>query len=408
MQSITIAQEAILQQVDNKLGPDLTTAITNIRKDTKSLTNSKLSKHSLAKIVKEHTGITATFKLRDHGVATTIPKLDAQNPIMAHYGERRINQSKVKKLLDKSNRISGVVDLSTGKVHGVFTELNVTIYVARSMLSQGSIYTANSVAAFILHELGHSFIYMELVGRLTTTNFVMEEATRSLLGAPTTAQRVEVMSKAAIALDGKVDTSKSLDKPRTADQYRMLIFDMARESAISETGVDIYDMRNFEQLADLYVSRMGYGRHLAVGLDQLFRAYGESEYRSKVNHYTIQLAKLMLISVTPFVILIPMLILYNPLKDLYEPPQLRFKAIRKQQLNILKNRDIEPAIREEAIDSIATIDKLLSNMQENIGPWDFAYKYLTPKGRREHSEMDRQRFLESLASNDLYLTAATL
>jgi hypothetical protein len=65
-------------------------------------------------------------------------------------------------------------------------------------------------AALLIHEVGHLFTMMELVKRLSETNYIVEEGTRRLLTANTKEQRIVILSDIEDSLNVKLSDKEKL------------------------------------------------------------------------------------------------------------------------------------------------------------------------------------------------------
>lgn len=427
--------EAIAFQKDKKLFLGLLPLIKELRAEVQNnattflyifdqfKTNGKIKQQLVAigDFITRETNILATVHI-DKSTAPNayvyFPRIDANHPLLGSWrnsGEWTYEHgaSAIKKKLDTM----GWVDLANSTVHGLYTKIDTPIYFTFGLLKTEE-FTDEECTAIILHECGHVFSYFEYLGSRVTRACAMVSLTDQLYkeGVSET-QRIKIITEAKLALSLKtvdVEVASKLKKP---EQFLLLVIDAENTRVRSEVGTDFYDLKSFEYLSDQFADRHGAGVHLVTGLSKMMKKYGSITYRHPLWHAIIQAATLILKIVGLMyggilgklleLLEIIMCICINPATDTYDKPKDRFKAI-KQQMILLLNETSDTAERKAILADIDIINKELAQMHENEELYEFIFTRIIPAHRKDISQQQLLKELESIGMNDLYVVANKL
>jgi hypothetical protein len=397
--------EAIDFQLDSALGSDLSAIITDIR-TWRKLNDKVLNTSPLSDVIRKHTGLNVTVKTANgYGAYVFVPDIDKNNPVVNRWRRNYLSNEDSDAMLRKSKAIKGIVNISKGKVSGDFSDIAITIHLGISYLQTGGSLTVEESAAILMHEIGHCMSYLELLGRSVTTNYVLQEATKRLLNCGDKEQKYVIIKNIEEASDIRISDKQALANANSKHDITLIIVSDAIRNTPSEMGNNVYDERGFEQLADQYVSRMGYGRHLATGLDTLLSTHGHPDYLHPVAYYFLQVINVIY---TPIVIPFVVIFSINPYEPEYDEPKKRLEAMRTDSIRLLKHPKITSDRKAQVLADIDHLDKVIANVKERAGYYGWIWDNLIPTGRRNRRSMDMQQKLEELSSSKLNVSVARL
>ena len=423
--------EAIDFQTNSKLGMDLEVAFTTLR-GLSGVTQRTLDRSNLSKVIKKNTGLDMDVELAAEGnyhiddeLATVIMDVDKNNAVLSEWRQSWTEGFDGITAIDKATMgTTGTIDLVNVKVTGIFCEFNSTLYLSRNLLGKDSILTIRELVGIVLHEIGHAFSYLEALGRGARTNFVLSNAAKELMGTSDKKRKYEILDEIEEASKIKISDRDLVLQSRDEVGITTVLLSDMMVGMRSELGCNIYDYRGFEQLADQFAARMGYGADVVTALDKLFRKYGDAAYRGRITFMLIEVGKgvsfigamvaaVLISSVSPahsiFIVMMGALILSNnPLLDIYDKPKRRFEVIKNELNKALKNKSISKAEKLKYISDIDYIDNVLSDMNSRESLYAWVWKTVMPWGRKQARSMDMQKALEDLANSKLYTSSAKL
>lgn len=416
--------EAIFFQTDNSLGMDIESAIDDIKGAGNSPTSSLLNRSNLSKAVSKSTGLKTTFELfADEGrqiynnAAVLVPDVDRNNAVLHRYRQEWATSKDGVSLLKKKPVAIGGIDLAKGKVTGAFTELSATIYVSINFLTKDSMVTTRELTAIILHEIGHYLTYLETLGRMARTNYVLFNASKELLETNDRERQYKILDVVEDTMNIKVRDRDMVLASKSAAAITTVLISEEVRAMRSELGYCLYDYRGFEQLADQYATRMGYGKDIVTGLDKIFRMYGSAAYYNRITFALVELLKVsglivligtFFIIPNPAIIIIALQILCtNPHLNEYDTPKRRFEVIRNE-LNKKLKMVTDKMDKIATLESIEVVDKILADMNDHYTFYQWVWKTVYPWGWGEVKSVELQKALEDLANNPLYAASAKL
>lgn len=381
----------------------------------------------MADVIRKYTNLDISFANgKGTGFATEILFVDANHIflhqelfwIMKNIDSKFDPRSTIKEAMGrvKQAEAKGSVSIQTGKVSGIYEKLKVVIHIVRSLMLDAMAFTPQECAAIILHEVGHSFTMLELVGRTVRTNYVLSNLSGFLDKSISDDDRVAVYIQAAKSLEYDTVLTKELSECKNKNQLSIVLLDAQIVKAKSELGGSLYDSTTCEWLADQYTTRQGAGKELVTALDKYIPMYGRGgpEFQRWLNKVLVITLILTILSMG--LILIPMIALIlsdqGPSKkyELYDKPLARMERIRRDLVDRLKDpqmskMDIASTLQSiEGIDVIAKSGKFNSDLLpgEKLG-WLLRKDYRDP-----HRYEMLQKELESFGNSDLFVEAAKL
>jgi hypothetical protein len=417
--SLLGGMEAIHFQKNSLLFADLTALCEGYSKDSVfDEVAAKEFNDNMAKTIFSHTGIRCTVtmnKSRQMNAWVYYPKMDKNHPLNAYLEEAKMHPvfNMDARLLAKSKiNDLGWVDDRTGTVHGVYQKVNIGIHITRGLLLNHE-YTAKEKAAVLIHELGHVYTYFKYIGVSVTTNYMLTGITEALLGTDDKQRRVQFLQdlKSEGLIRGvSVDEASQINRPEVL--LAVLLNDTLKQMR-SQTGSCIYDMIGAEFLADQFCARHGGGVAIITGLEKSYGFWNfdraGSLKRMLVSAFGIAIHILLAIATTGVSLLIVILsgVLSNPITNSYDTPSDRYRRIRNDLVNGLKDND-DPEFKRQLVEDIEAIDEIVKNSKPFYALTDWFFIYVVPKHKQQLNLKEMEQDLERIATNDLFVKSAKL
>ncbi len=327
-------------------------------------------------------------------------------------------------ILDKAQNKKGTVDLKKAKVSGLFSEYKNKLFLNFHVMITQFKLTTPELTAIILHELGHAFYICEFSDRLETTNQVLANVAKELL------------NKKEKNLDYVYRELKSIDDTITKQAVEEIVnghkviagyklFNVILNSVVSQVSNAKYNETAFEQLADHFASKFGYGRYLVLALDKMHEYFNSPEKSKTYNTFNLLMSAIDLIigmgyTVAVAITMGPMggiamlafmtlllRIAGEDFKDYtYDDLKIRYKRIRANYIDVIKKLDIPKSELKDLIDQIYAIDRIMSQTYMPVSIYNKIANALFSKAKKADESIREQQLLEDLAFNDLFLEAA--
>lgn len=409
-----IALEMLSTGVKNSVGKDIEAWVTTCREIHKTGKGSLTEAHQVIEdLVRAKTGLRIKLHILaddlniNAGVWTDIGAF-------GHLGSRYYNNPSLKVLFSSDQGLKMVteIDLKTAKVSGGLSEhLVFNIYFSTGVLCDILGFTVDEVTAFFLHELGHGFDMFMNLGEYVWLNYFLTEGIEVLQGKKPNKYKVEVLDDAWIMKNIPEELKDDFTNNRSEDTIRraiMTTYKLAPRHHLTENGL-ASKLRD-EQMADNFVSRLGYGRPLVTGLVRMDKYYSNSVTRLYSTWWAQSLKLMCMIVYAPITAL--MIAMYNPLDDLniearYDTLDQRLLKVRRdliQQLKIIGR----VSAGNQLVDDIAVIDDLLKDYNKSRDVFDMAVTFFRPALRKQQQNLKAEQDLELLMNNDLFLSAFKL
>ena len=426
--------ESLEHQFNSNFGDELTAEFKTLR-GSRIITNSDLIKTNINEIIFKHTGILTNVLLEEGDGATAIfPALDKNNAIINEWRKYYLDNIDSDKLFKNPNGINGVVNLKTGKVSGDFSLIENKITIGHLLLIKDSAYSTEEVTAALLHEIGHIFFYFAMLIKTTITNCILIEGVNRLINANGKEQKIKLI-KEIENVSGSTITQKDkiIESSNNSPilYATILISDLVKPNKYS-SEIDVYSLHSFEQMADQYVCRFGYGKHLATCLNKMF--YKDNsislvhpmlnmvgnilslvwDYIFKDLKLRIGLAVLGRIAGVPILNMLyrlyKMYILFLCTSHIseYDSDKDRILKIKNQINDALKTPNLSHEIKIMYIRDFNEISKIYDDLYNNLDYYETLFYYLTPRGRKQRTQIEQNTELEKLFNNDLFTANASL
>lgn len=305
-----------------------------------------------------------------------------------------------------NNVLTGQIDLETGKVSGDFSKIPLVIGIGWGFFIPKYGFTAEEIAAILLHELGHDFTYCYALHYTCMTNMVLAHAVKAVVAAGDVRQKHAIMTDIENTLGIKIDNKDELTNYDKYENYYITMLTKYRSKVYDALGSSSYNANMAEQMADMFAARHGAGASIVTGLhkaNKLAAEYG------KVGRLYDKLEKIMtFIIFAPLTI--PMAIACFMLNDFiagtYDMDKDRFIRVRNEAYASLKDTRLSA---EEKKRTLAEIEKMNEIIAATDYEWTLGSKLavLVRAGQRNQMRQKRlQQDLEALTNNPLYASAA--
>lgn len=305
-----------------------------------------------------------------------------------------------------NNTLTGLVDLETGRVGGDFSKLPLVIGLGYNFIDPQWGFTAEEIAAILLHELGHDFTYCYTLHYTCTTNMVLANAVKAIVATNDDKQKHAIMSDVENSLGIRIDNKAELTNYDKYENYYITMLGKYREKVYDAVGSSSYNATMSEQLADMFAARHGAGVALASSMNRFHKL--AAKYPRPTN-YTKKLGAVMGY-VLFFPISITMTISSFMSNDFiagtYDLDKDRFIRMRNEVIASLKDPELTANEKKMITAEIEAINKIIN---ETDNQWTYAERLALLVRGSQRNQMRQKRLqqdLEALTNNPLYVAAA--
>lgn len=331
------------------------------------------------------------------------------------------------KVLKKIVNKKGYIDLAKAKVSGIFSEYNHHLYLNIYVMKTTYNISPAELTGIILHEIGHAFEMFEYSDRVSTVNQVLSNAAKEIFSDKKEKNLVYIYRE--LQSINKSVTEEEIEKMvngnRVISGYYLFkaVFGSDFLNFKNQTKNEVYDRTSFEQLADNFAARFGYGRELISSLEKMHGAYDISK-NNAIAAMTILIETLFLLLCTmaivasgsiffmmagAFSLWIGLICSGEATRDMtYDELQTRYKRIRNQYAEVLKYKEISKDELKYTIDNIKFMDKIINETYINKGLFRSIANVIFSSNRKAVNSIEEQKVLEDLVHNDLFLKSAEL
>ncbi|ANZ48623.1 putative virion structural protein [Erwinia phage vB_EamM_ChrisDB] len=357
------------------------------------------------------------------------PQIDANNPIIADLQKTTYQGNKDLDLYTKflkDNALNGEFDDSNAKLKGDLSKITSPLYVTPEIFKGRAELTAYEIAAIILHEVGHVYWYLRTLMRGVIVNLIADAAANRMMEMDSPQEKLRVVKDVERMLNTKINQPETICNDYKKENMYMHLVTQTLLLRPNITGGRATGNRVWERAADDFAARFGAAPHLASALYKMEMSnWWILRNNAYTNIYThlfgelIEISGLVIAMTNPIGVVFSTisimfgLLINDPGSTIYDPPQERFEALRRnlvEELNTLKGVNTKQAQenRDRCLKGIVQLDQILKNVKDKDNIYSFIMKNLTSYGRKEKAAVDYQRQLESYMSNDLRIASAKL
>ena len=379
-------------------------------------TTATIKESGIMETIRLQTGLNVDVIVRkDNGLGAYVllPNVDKNHPfIRSEFRQFLNNDVGVSALSFKDAAPKGTVNTQTGKVTGWFSEVRTQMVLTYGLLTAKG-FSAEEVAAVVLHELGHLFTYFLHLGSTVISNLAVSATARKIVEAQDYGEREYILTEAERTLGIEIPNKEALAKitsDKEANGVQTVMLTSLVEKARFETGFNIYEVRSCEQIADQFAVKHGAGANLASALDKIYRQYGHSSYRNRMLHVMLEIAKFTLFVVGLWIgMVIPLLLYiihYNPLLKEYDDPKQRFEFIISTLTEDIKKRDLPEERRKQLIHDIEVVKNISENATDKRTINQIFWQYCRGEGSQAVKQEKLAKAIQEFTSNALFVSAS--
>jgi len=369
---------------------------------------------NIGKIINHHTGLDVTLSIADAEPSVHIPMVNKNNVLINSFVREFLNSSDGIKMINNADGVvRGTVNLKTGKVTGIFTEVKSTINMPLHMLTETK-FTCEENAAILLHEVGHLVTYYEYIARSVTTNQMLAGLSKALDQSGSVEEREAVLVNVKKAMSLTDLDTKELAKSTNKHVAEIVVVTNVTKQTVSELGSNIYDFSTWEYLSDQYAARQGAGRHLVTGLEKIYKGHWNISFRSLPAYLAMEAVKLTMLVFVPILgpgalgVSILLLAIDGSGDGTYDRPGARFIRVRDQIVENLKDKNLTPDDRARLTADLETIHAVLKQINDRRQFFGVLWDNLIPGASKALDQERLQKELEAIAVNDLFVKSAEL
>ena len=431
---VKLAMEMIDFQLHDSFGSDLEMILSELQKKIIEKTYSSGSSIAESKEVRDiETLIFDRFgmkcKIQTNKLdAAILPFYSNRNHIFLNkFFRGNVSIKEQNSILKNANGKKGTVDLKKAKLGGIFSEYTNIVYMHfRNLFSEMKM-SVPEVAAVLLHELGHGFYVCEYTDRLETTNQVLENAAKEIT-SKNDKKDLSYIYRELKSVNPKIteeETEKLLSGNKVIAGYTWfkVVVGTVEEQLLNCK----YSETSFEQGADNFASRFNYGRELIQALDKLHTYYKTPEKNRGMNFYLSFSSLFSFVvftvasAISVFTGVIPVALLYGLLAFLvfrvtgedykdytYDELKIRYKRIRNESVNLLKDLDLPSDRVEVILEDIRIADRAIDEAFKFSSPLSKIANFIFTPARHAKASITEQQLMEELAFNDLFVHSAEL
>ncbi|QXO10284.1 hypothetical protein pEaSNUABM37_00325 [Erwinia phage pEa_SNUABM_37] len=304
-----------------------------------------------------------------------------------------------------NNVLTGQIDLESGKVSGDFSKIPITIGLGCEFMNPKWGFTAEEIAAILLHELGHDFTYCYALHYTCTTNLVLAAAANAIMAAGDTKQKHAIMTDVENSLGIKIDNQAELTQYDKYENYYITMLGKYREKIYDALGSASYNTNMSEQMADMYAARHGGGLAIVSGLNRMHKLFNPPKWARVIQNMQSLFAFVMLFPLT-----VPLFIVGAMVNDFvagtYDLDKDRFIRVRNESVAALKDPELTS---DEKKLIVGEIEKLNEIIAATDNAWSYCEKFAVLVRSSQRNQMRQKRLqqdLEALTNNPLYIAAA--
>ncbi|AXH70838.1 virion structural protein [Vibrio phage BONAISHI] len=412
--------EAIDFQPDTKFGQALEDEINAIRNGRIGV--KEIERSRIGDLIGQFTGMKAKV------ISTTGPHLsmDFGNMIQKNHPfvtwEREfVDNDGTLATIKKMGGVNIHVDMKRGYVHGLPDEIIHKYTIGAALLKNRALKTRQIVAG-ILHEVGHWLGAYVWMGRTLATNYLLTDFTLRVLEVNDEDKKYRIINEAKKKVGRSNDIFQHAADLNSFDQAQTIIIGSEIKESRRELGLDIYSVRGWEQIADQYASRWGYGKEVIDLLDNMYASEGMTPSFIRYERVASEIWAILfsasllttgvatggILSILSGSLIFAGMICPTHQEEEYDDVKKRFQVIRKDMVGRLKETDDKEGQR--------IILKKLDAMQETVDKYSdelSLFKFMQKhfgfiNGRRIHRNITTQKLLEELANSELNVLAARL
>jgi len=363
--------------------------------------------------------------ITDSHLAATLPFYSNRNHIfLPDFIRGNLNIREQTKLLKTFENKSGFVNLEKATVGGIFSEYEHPVFMNFVELVRSHDFTVPEITACLLHELGHDFNACYYSDRSDRTNQVLANIARNLMNSEK--GDIDYIFKELQQITPSA-TKEAVDKMVNGSRVvaGMTWFKTIIGVVKSQLDDDTYSDTSFEQKADNFATRFGYGKALLTSLDKLHKYSPEKskamlviiQLVGSVGTIALSISVLSLLGAGSLGLALALcffnfIILTLSREDVvdytYDKLKQRYIRVRLDAIDQLKSPRLKKDQIRATLDSIYAMDEVIKETANLKLLPAYISNFIFSGARKADNSITDQQLMEALASNDLFVQAAEL
>ena len=414
----TISQEMLAVGATSKLGPIIEQFITDYRAlDSLNDSTAKKLFTDFTASIKKECGLEIALEIDPSIYANAWVYCDAAG--WGHSGTRYTSRGWRIEADDLAKGLVLKIDLKRAKLTGnLLTTVPSKMGITRGLLNEKAGFTIREITAIILHEIGHLFNMYLYLGDYVWLNYYLTEGVEALLGNKRTTIKTEILDEEWLKENVEPELWEAFANDRTESTTRLVVLSGYKKRQRHHiTNNPVTAQRREEQMADMFPTRLGYGRDMVSGLYKMDRDWGGVDDSG----YT-RLANVMFITSLLFPITTPIVILsmvfdsigkavVGHVEDMagrYDNNKERLEKIRRDLIHQLKSIDLSDDRKRLLLEETKFIEDIIKEYTVSRTFYDRITTSLVPSARKRLSDTQLEENLEALVNNDLFVKAFQL
>lgn len=329
-----------------------------------------------------------------------------------HSGSRFYTDPSFKIVSDDSTSLHQVleIDLKNVTVKGTLAEmLSFKLFFTDWLFFNPKFYNENELIGTLLHEFGHIFNTFMTLGDYIWLNYYLTDGIEILMGKRQNKLKLDIFNQRWIDENVPKEVRDEFMSGKTEENAKRVIFSALKNAPRHHlTNNPIMANRREEQLADMFATRLGYGKYLVSANWKHDRHYGDPQLHGR--RWYAETAK-VLVSLVLLPVAVIGMIMYDPLihdgtSARYDDPMTRNIRVRRDLVAQLKNPG--PLNRDDIVADIDAIDAIIKEYSANTSVIESFVTFFRPDLRKQKQNTKVEDDLESLMNNDLFLQAHKL
>lgn len=331
------------------------------------------------------------------------------------------------KILKAAQNRKGTVNNVKAQLGGIFSEYENILYINFADLFFNFKMSPSMVTAIILHELGHGFYACEYADRLESNNQPLANVAEVMLNKKENKDVVYIYRELQ-TINSKV-TEEEVDKIVNGNKViaGATFFRVAIGAVEEQMKNNHYSRTSFEQMADNFASRFGYGKQLILALDRLHGHIGSPEkergylvfinimstmYFMMIVFFMITMLFWSMLGLGLFMALLAFMMLRLSGEDCkdytYDELKVRYQRVRNDYIEKLKSLNVPSAQLKATLEDVYRMDRCINEThRQNLLLTKMA-NFLFANAGNANDSIKEQQLLEELTFNDLFLKSAEL
>lgn len=304
-----------------------------------------------------------------------------------------------------NNVLTGQIDLEAGTVSGDFSKIPIVIGLGNEFMNPKYEFTAEEIAAILLHELGHDFTYCYALHYTCTTNLVLAAAAKALVNAGDVKQKHAIMTDIENTLGIKIENQGELTQYDKYENYYITMLGKYREKIYDALGSASYNSNMSEQMADMYAARHGGGLAIVSGLNRMHKLFSPPKWAIAIQNMQSLLAFIVVFPITVPLFLAGVFI-NDFIAGTYDLDKDRFIRVRNESVAALKDPELTSDEKKLIVGEIEKLNEIIATTDNQ---WSVAEKVAVLVRSSQRNQMRQKRLqqdLEALTNNPLYIAAA--